>query len=163
MCAVSNAVAQGGYVGFGGGWSPFDDDYSDVGAGLFSESDMGWTVCGGGYRFLDNLRAEGYLLHFGSPAGKVADLPLELEAYGYGASAMVVLSIGSKFQLFGKGGGAWKSVGTVSAREEGAEAILGLGAFYSVSKHSDVRLEFETVTSGTTDLSMLSVGTALNF
>lgn len=159
LTALSTPVfAQGFYLGASAGQAQADevcDDIDDLGfAGSCDDDDTGWKL-NLGYQFTPYWGVEAFYVDFGELAdaeGTVLGAPVTVEADvdGYGAALVGTYPIGD-FSLFGKVGFiSWDSdasvtgnAGSVSADDDGTDAMFGLGAGYSLTEQLSLRAEWE--------------------
>jgi OOP family OmpA-OmpF porin len=177
LVAVSQATAQGFYIGGSIGQSDFDDGNAVpalITSGTVDGSDTGFKIFGG-YQFNQNFGVEiayvdlGQASYSGSFSGATVTGGT-VKASGLNMSAVGTLPLGSNFALFGKAGlFIWESkandvTGGVpfSGTEDGTDLSVGLGASFNLTKNLTLRAEWERY-KAVGDIDLLSVGIVFKF
>ena len=159
--AVCGAYAEGGYVGASIGQSNFEDDD-------FDDSSAGFKLFGG-YKFNKNFAVEGYYIDFGEVEDEFLGFDIDVEATGFGGSAVGILPVNEQFAVFGKAGLLlWDAEASVSdldltEDDDGTDLILGVGASFMFNEQFAIRGEWEFVDLDDTEVDMLSIGGQFNF
>ena len=177
LTVASQASAQGFYIGGAVGKTEHDDGNAIpdlITSGSVDGSDSGYKIFGG-YQFNQHLGVELAWVDLGKAgySGTFAGLPVtggKVETSGLNLSAVGTLPLGSGFALFGKAGVfAWEAkandvTGGVpfSAKEDGGDLSLGVGASYDFTKNFAIRAEWERFKAVDT-IDMLSVGLVYKF
>jgi hypothetical protein len=165
------AVADSGpYIGASIGQADTDIDFGD---GNFSDDASAWKVFGG-YNFdvlLVNLAVEAAYVDFGSPSGRLAGMPIKVEADAIAGFGVAGLDLGI-FGLFAKAGlASWdakaSAPGLGSGSDSGTDPAYGIGARFTFGS-VEIRAEYEyfdidVEDTGSSDLAMISVGAAWTF
>lgn len=177
VIAVSQAAAQGFYLGGSVGKSDFDDDNAIpdlITSGSVDGSDTGFKIFGG-YQFSQHFGVELAWVDLGKAgySGTFFGTPVtggSVETSGLNISAVGTLPLGSGFALFGKAGFfAWESKAKdvtggapFSGKEDGTDLSLGIGASYDLTKNFGIRAEWERF-KAVGDIDLWSVGIAYKF
>ncbi len=176
LVAVSQASAQGFYIGGSAGQSDFDDSNTTglITSGTVDGKDTGFKIFGG-YQFNHNFGVELAYVDLGKAgySGFFGAAPVTggtVKTSGLNISAVGTLPLGSGFALFGKAGlFAWESeandvTGGVpfSGKEDGTDLSLGIGASYDFTKNFAIRAEWERF-KAVGDIDLLSVGIVYKF
>lgn len=86
-----------------------------------------------------------------------------VEATGYGAFALVSLTVW-RFDFFGKAGVAsWDTQTSGQPDDDGTDPAYGVGVAFRITKHFHVRGEWETFEFDNTDADMASLGAEFRF
>jgi OOP family OmpA-OmpF porin len=130
----------------------------------------------GGYRFNPNLAVELALVNLGkaSYSGTFLGVPVtggQVKVSGLNGSAVALHPVNPNFELFAKAGlFAWNAdasdtTGGVpfSAKDDGVNLSLGIGANYYFTKNVGARLEWEHFDLDPDKASMLSAGIVVKF
>jgi opacity protein-like surface antigen len=168
------------YIGAGISKVKYDTGISTTGD--LDEDDRGWKIFGG-YRYHENFAVEVFYADFGKTeldlaAGDTIEgitmlggASAEDEAKSYGVSAVLLLPVSDRFDLYGKLGlHRWNTEesGTVmgvpyDGDESGTDAFFGIGAGFSPTENVTVRLEYERYRFDNDDVSATTLGVALHF
>ena len=125
----------------------------------------------GGYR-QDNVGFEAAYHDLGKQEESGGGLTASIEATGIELSGAGYMPVNPTFELFGKiGVFLWDAdlslTGWPSASTDGTDIIFGLGAQFTPSNNTSIRLEFQTVSLDfegvDMDTDVISVGVAFNF
>jgi opacity protein-like surface antigen len=153
--AAMPAVAQdsGFYVGAGIG-----DFGIDVGG--FDASDTGYKVFGG-YRFIDYLALEAEYLD----GGTVEDAGLEIDVSGFNVSAVGILPLGERFDVFAKLGMLfWDADTNGLGSDSGEDFSWGIGGGFHFTDQFGMQLEYQGFEIEDTDtVDMISLGASWRF
>lgn len=163
LVAVSQASAQGFYIGGGVGKSNIDDDIAGPGlitSGTVDGKDTGFKLYGG-YQFNQHFGLEVAYVDLGTAtySGTFGGSPVtggKVDIWGLGLFAVGAWPVSPSFSLFGKLGflsweAKWSDVtgGTAfSSTDSGSDLAGGLGMSYSVTKNLSARLEWERFKAG---------------
>lgn len=175
--AVSQASAQGFYIGGSFGTSDIDDGNAIPGlitSGSVDGKDTG-TKFFGGYQFSRNLGLELAIVDLGkaSYSGTFLGLPVTggtVKTSGLNFSAVGTWPLNANFDFFGKVGFFnWESKASdvtggvpFSGKEDGTDLSFGLGVTYNMTKNFGIRAEWEQF-KAVDNISLLSVGVAYKF
>jgi len=177
IVAVSQASAQGFYIGGSVGQSSFDDDNAIpdlITSGTVDGKDTGFKFFGG-YQFNQNFGLELAWVDLGkaSYSGTFGGIPVSggtVKTSGLNISAVGTLPLGSGFALFGKAGlFAWEAEANdvtgglpFSGTEDGTDLSYGVGASYEFTKNFAIRAEWERF-KAVGDIDLLSIGVVYKF
>jgi OOP family OmpA-OmpF porin len=177
LMAVSQALAQGAYIGGSVGESDADDGNAIPGlitSGPVDGKDSGMKFFGG-YQFNQNLAVELAYVDLGKAAysGTFGGSPVTggtVKTSGFNASVVGILPLNPSFSLFAKAGlFAWESkakdvTGGVpfSGKDDGGDLSFGFGGAYNLTKNFSLRAEWEQF-EAIDKISLLSVGVAYKF
>jgi len=177
IVAVSQASAQGFYIGGSVGQSSFDDDNAIpdlITSGTVDGKDTGFKFFGG-YQFNQNFGLELAWVDLGkaSYSGTFGGIPVSggtVKTSGLNISAVGTLPLGSGFALFGKAGlFAWEAEANdvtgglpFSGTEDGTDLSYGVGASYDFTKNFAIRAEWERF-KAVGDIDLLSIGVVYKF
>ena len=170
------------YAGASLGQSKMKDASSQLVGTSFEDTDTAFKVYGG-YQFHRNVGVEFGYINFGTFKGSGSDptfgtLSDNWKANGINVSAVGTWPLANEFSLLGKlGFTRWSvddkfSVGAASgsAKENGIDLSLGIGAQYAFAKQWAVRAEYEVfknvgkeATTGKSDIDVLSIGAVYRF
>lgn len=130
----------------------------------------------GGYRFNPNLAVELALVDLGkaSYSGTFSGIPVtggQVKVSGLNASAVGLYPVNPGFELFAKAGlFAWDAKASdltggvpFSAKNDGVNLSLGIGANYYFTKNVGARIEWEHFDLDQAKASMLSAGIVVKF
>jgi len=155
---AAGAAHAGGYVGASAGYTDFPSDFD--GAGSFTAN--------GGYQINDNFAVEAAYLYLGEAEDDVAPI-WEAEVTGFNFSAVGILPVSKKVDLFGKiGMFMWdveiseEGYGKLGS-DDGSDLSFGLGAAFHVTQEFSVVAELQRMDVSDGDLDNFSVGARLNF
>lgn len=161
---------SGLYLGASIGQAEPDIEFGDD---SFDGDATAWKVFGG-YNFditLVNLAIEAAYVDFGSPSDRFGSIPVDLEADAFTGFGVVGLDLGI-FGLFAKAGLAYwdaeaHAPGLGGGSDSGTDPAYGVGARVTLGS-VEIRAEYEYFDidvddSGSSDLSMISVGAAWTF
>lgn len=179
------------YVGGSFGQSKAADfNGSDVDAALSSlgitahtttdDTDTGWKAFAG-YRIMKYLAVEGAYTNLGeitaktiatAPVAGTANTKIENEAWTI--SAVGILPLNDKFSLFARLGlnvwnmdvsasGTGSGTTSVSSKDNGTNAVYGVGAGYSLTPNLNLRAEWERYDFGGDNIDFFSAGLAWVF
>ena len=155
VLAATPAVAQdtGFYVGAGIG-----DFGIDVGG--FDGSDVGYKVFGG-YRFIDYLALEVEYLD----GGTVEDRGFEIDVSGFNLSAVGILPLGERFDIFAKLGMIfWDADTNGFGSDSGEDFSWGVGGGFRFTDQFGMQLEYQGFEIEDTDtVDMISLGASWQF
>lgn len=166
VVSAQQADERGFYVGGSTGQMEAEGSCT---AGLSCDlKDTGWKAFLG-YRFGRHFAVEGSYGQWGeiSATNGVATVTGEIETLS--ASAVGILPLGSRFELFGKIGISstdqkFRATGpgvAFAASNDGSEALFGVGATFNVTKNFGIRGEWERLNDSEVDL--LSIGIQYKF
>ena len=174
--AAPPAAAQA-YLGFGAGWSDYDQGNvipDLISSGSFDGDATGFKIYGG-YRFHPNFAAELAYVDLGkaSYSGNFFGTPVvggSLETWGFNVSVVGIVPLGPAFELFGKIGLlGWESkardtTGGVpfSGEADDADVSFGLGLAVNVTRNVSLRAEWERF-KAVDDIDLWSLGLAFKF
>jgi len=177
LMAVSQALAQGFYIGGSVGESDADDGNAIPGlitSGPVDGKDSGMKFFGG-YQFNQNLAVEVAYVDLGKAtySGTFGGSPVTggtVKTSGINASAVGTLPLNPSFSLFAKAGiYTWEAkardvTGGVpfSGKEDGGDLSFGFGGAYNLTKNFSLRAEWEQF-EAVDKISLLSVGVAYKF
>ena len=176
LFAVSQASAQGFYIGGSVGQSDMDDGNTTglITSGSVDGSDTGYKIFGG-YEFNKHFGLELAYVDLGkaSYSGTFFGAPVTggtVETWGLNFSAVGTLPLGSNFALFGKVGFfTWESKASdvtggvpFSGKDDGTDVSYGLGASYNFTKNFGIRAEWERF-KAVGDIDLLSIGVVYKF
>jgi len=142
-----------------------DDSGFYVGAGVgnfgleidgFDDSDIGFKVFGG-YQFMKYLGAELEYID----GGTAEDFGLKIDVSGFNLSAMGILPVGEKFNLFAKLGMIFWDAdvsGAGRGSDSGEDFSWGVGAGYDFTDQFGARLEYQGFEIEDADGDMISLG-----
>ena len=169
------------YAGGSFGQSKMKDAGSQLFGTSFDDTDTAFKVYGG-YQFHRNVGVEFGYINFGTfkGSGSIGGTALSdnWKANGINVSAVGTWPLANEFSLLGKlGFTRWSvddkfSVGAASgsAKENGIDLSLGIGAQYAFAKQWAVRAEYEVfknvgkeATTGKSDIDVLSIGAVYRF
>jgi len=165
--SVSNAAAEGLYLGAGFGNTFYSSDYKDALDQIkkIDENATAWKIFGGfrGARFIG---IEGGYRSFGKVESSLSNELFESKTTGWDIEALGRLEI-AIIDIFAKAGAMfWKTEVTVlgkSSDESATDFFWGLGAGVHLGPIG-ARLEWESVEASTPDnLSMVSLSATLGF
>lgn len=151
-----------GVVGAGAGYySISNDDFFDKDDGLKAKGGA-WQ----GYAGIETSRIlalEGTYTDFGT----ATDGQASTELTTLSASVLFHLPLGGSVAPYGKVGMmAWdrtRSFGSLSSRDKGNDALLGLGVRFSMAPGIDTRLEYQSFEIDDTDVGMVSANIQFRF
>lgn len=154
--AISPAMAKdnGFYVGAGIGEFGVD-------IGPFDDSATGYKVFGG-YQFMKYLGAELEYID----GGTVEDLGLEIDVSGFNLSAMGILPVGEKFNLFAKVGMIFWDAdisGKGGGSDSGEDFSWGIGGGFNFTDNFGIRAEYQGFDIDEADGDMISLGASWQF
>jgi OOP family OmpA-OmpF porin len=177
LMAVSQASAQGFYIGGSVGESDADDGNAIPGlitSGPVDGKDSGMKFFGG-YQFNQNLAVEVAFVDLGKAtySGTFGGSPVTggtVKTSGFNASAVGTLPLNPSFSLFAKAGiYTWEAKASdvtggvlFSGKEDGGDLSFGFGGSYNVTKNFSLRAEWEQF-EAVDKISLLSVGVAYKF
>jgi OOP family OmpA-OmpF porin len=177
LAVASQASAQGFYIGGAVGKSDHDDGNAIpdlITSGSVDGSDTGFKVFGG-YQFNPYFGVELAWVDLGKAgySGTFFGAPVTggtVKTSGLNLSAVGTLPLGSGFAIFGKAGVfAWEAkandvTGGVpfSAKDDGGDLSLGIGASYDFTKNFSIRAEWERF-KAVGDIDLLSIGLVYKF
>jgi len=177
MLAVSQALAQGFYIGGSVGESDADDGNAIpdlITSGPVDGKDSGMKFFGG-YQFNQNLAVELAYVDLGKVTysgmfGALFVTGGTVKTSGFNASVVGTWPLNPSFSLFAKAGlFAWDAkardvTGGVpfSGSDDGADLSLGFGGAYSLTKNFSLRAEWEQF-EAVDKISLLSIGVAYKF
>ena len=177
LMAVSQASAQGFYIGGSVGESDADDGNAIPGlitSGPVDGKDSGMKFFGG-YQFNQNLAVEVAYVDLGKAtySGTFSGSPVTggtVKTSGINASAVGTLPLNPSFSLFAKAGiYTWEAKASdvtggvpFSGKDDGADLSFGFGGAYNVTKNFSLRAEWEQF-EAVDKISLLSVGVAYKF
>lgn len=177
LLAGAGPAAAQAYLGFGAGWSDYDQGNvipDLISSGSFDGDATGFKIYGG-YRFHPNFAAELAYVDLGKASyrGTFFGTPVtggSLETWGLNVSAVGIVPLGPAFELFGKiGFFGWESrardtTGGIpfSGEADDADVSFGLGANFNVSRNVSLRVEWERF-KAVDDIDLLSLGLAFRF
>ncbi len=155
--SLGNPYYLGGTIGVSNGSS-----YCDGATGC-EDQDTAWKLFGG-YKFTENLSAEGAYVNLGDmyKSNEHSDVS------AITANAVGSVQVTEKFDLFGKVGAMRWSSENSSGDRDGFGVTYGVGAKMRMSESTRLRAEWEqfpgveTSASEDTDVNMLSVGVELS-
>ena len=165
------------YAGASFGQSKMKDAGSQLFGTSFDDTDNAWKVYGG-YQFHRNVGVEFGYINFGTFKGSGGGVSDNWKANGINVSAVGTWPVANEFSLLGKlGFTRWSVEDTVSvgaasgsAKENGIDLSLGIGAQYAFTKQWAVRAEYEVyknvgkeATTGKSDIDVLSIGAVYRF
>ncbi len=180
MLAGPFALAQNQerfYVGIGAGASDIDSKATEglITSGAVDGSDSGLKIYGG-YRFSPNFALELAYVDLGklTYSGDFLGAPVTggtVKASGFNTSLVGTYRVNPRFDLFGKAGLiAWSAKASdvtggvpFSAKDDGVDLSLGVGAEYYFSKKVGARLEWEHFATEPGEASLLSAGIVVKF
>ena len=147
---VTNANANGIYLGGGVGEAMIKDSTGNSSGAQFDESDTAWKAFGG-YRFdaLPIIRLSGEIGYrdLGKPTASQAGIPLEYKLTGFDYSALVGVGLGP-IELYARGGGMQydlkKRIGPTETKFDGSAPLYGVGAQFMLFGLA-IRAEYEKV------------------
>src|SRR5262249_15559584 len=124
-----------------------------------------------GFTFLKFLAVEGSYINLGSPEDSAGGTNVELKLTGYDVYGVGVLPLGKHLEIFAKLGYIfWDSstdftgVITSSDSDSGEDPAYGGGIAFRLTKHFDIRAEYERFEIKDIDkVEVSSVGAALRF
>jgi hypothetical protein len=155
---AARAAHAGGYVGASAGYTDFPNEFD--GAASFAAN--------GGYQINDKFAVEAAYLYLGEAEDDVAPI-WEAEVTGFNFSAVGILPVSKKVDLFGKIGiFMWdvevseKGYGKLGS-EDGSDLSLGLGGAFHVMQEFSVIAEVQRFEVEDESLTNFSVGARLNF
>ena len=154
---LSNPYYFGGSIGSSDGTSYCDGETS------CEDSDTAWKLFGG-YKFTENLSAEGTYTNLGDmhKNGENSDIS------ALSANAVGSVQLTEKFDIFGKVGAMRWSSNNSNGDRDGFGVTYGVGAKMRMSESTKIRAEWEqfpgveTSSSQETDVNMLSIGVELS-
>lgn len=177
LMAVSQASAQGFYIGGSVGESDADDGNAIpdlITSGPFDGKDSGMKFFGG-YQFNQNLAVELAYVDLGKAtySGTFGGSPVtggSVKTSGLNASVVGTLPLNPSFSLFAKAGMfAWEAKARditggapFSDKDDGADLSFGFGGAYNLTKNFSLRAEWEQF-EAVDKISLLSVGVAYKF
>jgi len=177
LTLVWNTANAQWYAGGSFGQSKMKDAGSQLIGSSFDDTDTAWKVYGG-YQFHRNVGVEFGYINLGTFKGSGGGLSDNWKANGINVSAVGTWPLANEFSLLGKlGFTRWSvddkfSVGAASgsAKENGIDLSLGIGAQYAFAKQWAVRAEYEVfknvgkeATTGKSDIDVLSIGAVYKF
>ena len=177
LTLVWNSANAQWYAGASFGQSKMKDASSQLVGTSFDDTDNAWKVYGG-YQFHRNVGVEFGYINLGTFKGSGGGLSDNWKANGINVSAVGTWPLANEFSLLGKlGFTRWSvddkfSVGAASgsAKENGIDLSLGIGAQYAFTKQWAVRAEYEVfknvgkeATTGKSDIDVLSIGAVYKF
>jgi len=181
VAASTPALSQdtGWYGGIGIGQSKFKDSCSGVsGPGIAcEEKDTAWKIFGG-YQFNRNFAGEFGYTDLGKTTLSISGFgSASIGARGFELSGVGMLPVSQQFSVYGRLGlFHWDvdfkdGTGLVgSASASGTDLTYGLGASFSFTKNSALRLEWQkyqdvgdTNSTGSGDITVIGVGLAVKF
>jgi OOP family OmpA-OmpF porin len=145
---------SGFYVGAGVG------DFG-VEIGAFDDSDIGFKVFGG-YQFMKYLGAELEYID----GGTAEDFGLKVDVSGFNLSAMGILPVGEKFNVFAKLGMIFWDAdlsGAARGSDSGEDFSWGVGAGYDFTDQFGARLEYQGFEIEDADGDMISLSASWKF
>jgi len=177
MLAISQASAQGYYIGGSVGESDADEGNAIpalITSGPVDGKDSGMKFFGG-YQFSQNLGVELAYVDLGKAnySGTFFGAPVtggRVKTSGFNASVVGVLPLNPSFSLFAKAGMfAWDAKARdvtgglpFSGSDDGADLSFGFGGAYNLTKNFSLRAEWEQF-EAVDKISLLSVGVAYRF
>jgi OOP family OmpA-OmpF porin len=177
LMAVSQALAQGFYIGGSVGESDADEGNAIpdlITSGPVDGKDSGMKFFGG-YQFNQNLAVEIAYVDLGKAtySGTFGGSPVTggtVKTTGFNASAVGTLPLNPSFSLFAKAGiYTWEAKASdvtggvpFSGKDDGADLSFGFGGAYNVTKNFSLRAEWEQF-EAVDKISLLSVGVAYKF
>lgn len=182
LLVASPAMAaddSGFYIGAGFGETAVEvNDIADLGL-KFDDSGTTWKILGG-YQFMKYFGAELEYIDAGdaedrwreSAGGYSAEVDASIGFSGFNASAVGILPLGEKFNVFGKLGFImWDADFEVSGSvvgpdidedfrdrgtDDGTDLSWGIGAGFNFTENLGVRLEYQSFEISDTDAALLS-------
>jgi OOP family OmpA-OmpF porin len=130
----------------------------------FNEDDLGWKVFGG-YNFIKYFGLELGYYDMGKPSSDQGEVKLK----GAALAARGILPLGKHFEFSARlGYMAWDASVSGDEGEDGADLTYGLGAAVIIGSHAEIRLEYEIVDAGASDvdridIEIISLGAAFRF
>jgi OOP family OmpA-OmpF porin len=179
LVATPAVLANGFYVGGAFGQTSADIDGASM-QGFGSSVDVDDTDTGyklfGGYNFMKHFSVEAGYVDVGessidATAGTLTS-SMTAEADGFSASAVGILPIGERFNVFAKYGfyqwdaevtASMTGLGSFSASDDGTDPTYGLGFGWNVSERSNLRFEADRYELDTLDVDTYTVGYAFSF
>ena len=162
-CLPAAAENTGFYAGAGIGFSELDAG----GGGIsFDDDDTGWKLFGG-YDVSPNIAVEVFWVDLGDFSDTVLGVPVKFEVDGIGAAGVGSLPVSDMFSVHAKLGiWAWDAearAGAVSADDDGADIMFGLGGSYTPGGAFSVRLEWERYTADSDDADLFAISGVYHF
>jgi opacity protein-like surface antigen len=160
--ALATAADPSGYLGGGLGYFRLnDDDFLDE-DDRFRDNRWAWKAYGGA-QFNSVLSAEGGYVDFGS----LSDGPARLDADGWYIAGMAHLPLIPGFAPYAKIGNLFWDVEASSplgsVNRTGNDVFYGVGARFSVSRHLQLRLEYDRMKVHNSDVDMGSLNLQYRF
>ena len=147
---VTNANANGIYLGGGVGQSMIKDSTGNSAGTNFDETDTAWKAFAG-YRFdaIPIIRLSGEIGYrdLGKPTGSTAGVPLEYKLTGFDYSALAGVGLGP-IEVYGRVGGMQydlkKRIGPTETKFDGSAPLYGAGVQFMLFGLA-IRAEYEKI------------------
>lgn len=151
-----------GFIGGGAGYYRLEDDnFLDESEG-FDDDELSWKIFGG-LDFAKVFALEVAYLDFGETSVQTIDI----DADGWTVAGLLAIPLTPHFAPYGKVGmlywDADAEINGVSGSDSGEDGFFGVGARFTISKQSDVRIEYERFKLDDVDLDLASVNFQLRF
>jgi hypothetical protein len=168
LCLFSPAAQAGIFFGASAGESSIEIEQVDL------EFDDGDTSYKGffGFRFFKFFGLELSYIDFGTPADRVLSEDIEIDLWAADGSAMGIVPLGKRFELFAKVGYVyWDGEVTVAdgggvevTDDDGTDFAYGAGVAFKFGKFFALRGEYEIFDiEDTEDVSLASIGLEIRF